>query len=249
MATWRCHNLIRDRHVWDCNRSIPNPTSTARRAASAHEICGLESASAIDMRTALRISCCLATVLSVQAAQSDEPTVSKDTLSVHTVERGDMPIRERATGTIISLQPPRASLTLPDEARQTCKPGQKASAQLITAEVISGKIVSADDRKCEIEFSAALPATTKTGDKLGALVETGVMRDVTFFERPANSSADSNGLVFVIDPGGQHARRVTVQYGRLSGALIQIVSGLSPGDRVIVTDTSKWNASPSLRLQ
>ncbi len=109
--------------------------------------------------------------------------------------------------------------------------------------------MGAKNGSCEIEFSAPFAADTKIGEKLGALVGTGSLRKAVFFARPADASANSQASVFVIEPGGQYARRVRVRYGRLSGPLIQIVSGLSPGDQVIVTDMSKWNASPRVRLQ
>ena len=60
--------------------------------------------------------------------------------------------------------------------------------------------------------------------------------------------ANSEMPLFVIQPGGE-ARRAIVRFGRESGALIQVLSGLSAGDRVIVTDTSKWNGYERLRLK
>jgi HlyD family secretion protein len=53
----------------------------------------------------------------------------------------------------------------------------------------------------------------------------------------------------VIEPNGNFARRVKVRYGQLSGPLIQVVDGLAPGDKVIVTDMSKRNDSERVRLQ
>lgn len=167
---------------------------------------------------------------------------------MHTVQRGDMIIRERATGSIVSLQPPKAAVTLLDRAA-SCKVGQAASAQIKPPQVISGKVASVDGNGCQIEFSDAIPSTVEIGDKLGALIETGVMRDVIFFERPASSSENSDSFAFVIEPGGGYARRVAVHYGKLSGSMIQVISGLSPGDHVIVTDTAKWNQSPRVHLQ
>lgn len=196
---------------------------------------------------ALRICFCVPVLLCVLYAQGEEPVLSKDTLSVHKVQRGDMPVRERATGIIASLSPPRAILTLLDQT-SSCRIGQRASAQVNTPTVLSGKIVRIDTG-CEVEFSEPLPNGTTVGDKLGALVETGVARDVIFFDRPANSAANSDAVVFVIEPGDQYARRVAVHYGRLSGSMIEVTSGLSAGDRVIVTDTSKWKASPRVRLE
>ncbi len=99
------------------------------------------------------------------------------------------------------------------------------------------------------EFSETFPPTATVGEKLGALIEAGEMRDIIFFERPADASAHSNASVFVIEPGDEFAHLVSVRYGELSRSLIQIVSGLSPGERLIVTNMSKWNASPRVRLR
>ena len=54
--------------------------------------------------------------------------------------------------------------------------------------------------------------------------------------------------VFVLNHDGVLIRRA-VTYGRASGALIQVVSGLSPGDRVIVSDMGAWDQFDRLRLR
>ena len=136
--------------------------------------------------------------------------MSKDSVSVHTVQRGDMPLRERAAGMIVSLQPPRAILTLSDQAVHTCKVGQIASGQITPPQILPGKIVSVQDHKCELAFSHPLPADVRAGDKLGALVETGALQNVIFFERPATASANSDAFAFVMEPGSPYARRVTL---------------------------------------
>jgi len=52
-----------------------------------------------------------------------------------------------------------------------------------------------------------------------------------------------------VETNGEFAKRTTVRFGRQSGALIQIVSGLKPNDMVIVTDTTKWGAYERIRLK
>ncbi|MBV9224239.1 MAG: hypothetical protein JOY85_09435 [Acidobacteriaceae bacterium] len=85
--------------------------------------------------------------------------------------------------------------------------------------------------------------------KVGALIEAAELKNVVFFGRPADSSANSVATLFVIEPDSSFARRVTVRYGKISGPLIQVVEGLAPGDRVIVTDMSKWASYPRVRIQ
>jgi multidrug efflux pump subunit AcrA (membrane-fusion protein) len=58
---------------------------------------------------------------------------------------------------------------------------------------------------------------------------------------PVTALLEADGraaLVFVVAENG-HAKRVAVQTGRLLGERIEIVTGLSPGDRV-VTEGAVW---------
>lgn len=49
--------------------------------------------------------------------------------------------------------------------------------------------------------------------------------------------------------GNRFAHHVTVRYGQLSGELIQILDGLSPADRVIVTGMSKWKTAQRVEVR
>jgi HlyD family secretion protein len=208
------------------------------------------------MNIAMRVvsACCLAYPLPL-AAQEVEPVVSKEALSVHTVERGDMPVFERASGSLVSLQPPRAALVFADPHTAHCEPGRTAKVQIDPSpKPILGKVVQGprDDSKrgsCEVELTESLPVGTKIGQRLGALIEVEELTNVVFFARPADSSADSVASVFVLEPGSSFARRKSVRYGKISGPLIQILEGLAPGDRVIVTDVSKWAKYERVRVQ
>jgi HlyD family secretion protein len=119
--------------------------------------------------------------------------------------------------------------------------------------VIAGVIVKASqdqvESRCEIELSEPLPADTAVGKNVGALIGVGEMPDVVFFGRPADSSPNTNANIFVLEPEGTFARRVAVRYGKISGPLIQVVQGLAPGDRVIVTGMSKWAEFARVRIQ
>ncbi|HVX67277.1 MAG TPA: hypothetical protein VHA11_11775 [Bryobacteraceae bacterium] len=205
----------------------------------------------------MRVNILLLAVLALLplAAQSGESVVSKDSVSVHTVRRGNMPLRWRASGTLQSIDPPRALVTPIDGGSAPCRKGQGASVQVEPGKIATGKVVEVLEgengarARCRIELSASLPAGTSTGKEVGALLDAGEIADTIYFERPADASAHSDAVAFVIEPDEQHARRVSVRYGELSGALIQILSGLSVGDRVIVTDMSRWRGSERVRLE
>jgi hypothetical protein len=68
-------------------------------------------------------------------------------------------------------------------------------------------------------------------------------------ERPFRARPGATMGVFIVGRDGVQLRRVVVTYGRASGGLIQIVNGASPGDRVIVSDMSAWDAFDGLQLR
>lgn len=188
-------------------------------------------------------------------AQSSEPTIKKEAISVHEVRRGAMPLSISASAFVTSVDPPRATVTVEQQEAASVRAGQGCSVQVSPPKVLRGKITRVDHGNpagtvtAEIELSEPLPAGAMVGAQAGALIEVGELRDVVFFARPADSHPNSEATLYVIEPNGEHARRVTVQYGRQSGPLIQVLSGLSPGDRVIVTDMTKWAAHSRVRIE
>ena len=191
------------------------------------------------------ISCLVATV----GAQEREAVVKKEAISVHTVERGSMPIFTPASGALTSLQLRRAVLTL-DKAEVRCEAGRPARLVLAgNPKPLAGKVVRRTDAgACEVEFVQPLPEGATVGHQVGGLIVTDEMKDIIFLGRPASSQPNSTSALFVLE-GNSHARRVTVRYGVMSGPLIQVLDGLVPGERVIVTDMSKWADVARVRLE
>jgi hypothetical protein len=174
-------------------------------------------------------------------AQEPEVVVSKDSISIHRVERGSMPLREITTGTITSTAPARATVRLTSDQSASVRVGQPASVQVVAPAVVHGTVIrvgrdSLGEITADIQIADSLAPSTTIGARLGALIDVGTMNDVVYFERPATARPNTESTIFVLEPDGKHAKRVPVGYGRLSGSQLQIVSGISPGDLVIVTE-------------
>ena len=88
----------------------------------------------------------------------------------------------------------------------------------------------------------------RRGSVIGAVAELGDSRDALLVERPVGAREGAKSSLFVVDADGV-LERVAVEYGRASPSLIQIVSGVSPGDRIIVSDMRAWDAFERLRLR
>lgn len=189
-----------------------------------------------------------------QAGQS-EPEVDRNSISIHPVRRGNMPVRLMPSGEITSLNPPEVAVTVASGTVPSPQVGQQASVQIEPPKVIIGSVIDVDratlldSSKVTIRLKESFPADATLGTKVGSLIEVGELKDVIYFERPASAHADAEMPLFVLQPNSAFAKRTTVRFGQQSGALIQIVSGLSPGDMVIVTDTSRWNSQERLRIK
>jgi hypothetical protein len=82
----------------------------------------------------------------------------------------------------------------------------------------------------------------------GTVIDLGDSRDALLVERPVDANEGGMSSVFVVGEDGVLAR-VPVLYGRASPSLIQIVSGVSPGDRIVVSDMRAWDAFDRIRLR
>jgi multidrug efflux pump subunit AcrA (membrane-fusion protein) len=173
-----------------------------------------------------------------------------------------MRLRLILQGEITSVQPATATVSGPLAAADHLKTGQTVEFQFQgrrvggSLPVLAGTVTrlqggnGSDSIRAEIGFSDSVPEGTTIGTPIGALVDTGEeLKDTVFFDRPADSKPNTESIIFLIEPGGEYAKRVPVRYGRQSGAQMEIISGLVPGDKVIVTDMSAWSGYPRVRLK
>ena len=70
-----------------------------------------------------------------------------------------------------------------------------------------------------------------------------------FVNRPASGAAWNRVELFRVEREGEHATRVPVQLGRASVRSIEIVEGLAEGDRIIISDTRRWDEHDRLRFK
>ena len=67
--------------------------------------------------------------------------------------------------------------------------------------------------------------------------------------RPVGARPETSISLFKLDPESGLAVRTPVQLGRSSVNAIEVVQGLDAGDRVIVSDMSKWEAVDRVLLR
>ncbi|HEV2989237.1 MAG TPA: RND transporter, partial [Candidatus Angelobacter sp.] len=73
--------------------------------------------------------------------------------------------------------------------------------------------------------------------------------DVLYVGRPAFGQEQSTVSMFKYDPDGKTATRIKVELGRGSVQAVEVIRGLKEGDRVILSDMSRFDNADRVRLE
>lgn len=120
--------------------------------------------------------------------------------------------------------------------------------------IVPGRVIRIDPAvqngtvQVDVELTGALPPGARPDLSVDGTIEIERLSDVVFVGRPAYGQPESMLSLFKLETDGQ-ARRVDVAFGRASVNLIEIRSGLAPGDKVILSDTSAWDEFDTLRIE
>ncbi|MFN8060860.1 MAG: HlyD family efflux transporter periplasmic adaptor subunit [Vicinamibacterales bacterium] len=99
----------------------------------------------------------------------------------------------------------------------------------------------------DVALEGELPKGARPDLTVDGTVELERLDSVVFVGRPAFGQEHSTVGLFKLTPNGE-ANRVQVKLGRSSVNTIEIVEGLVPGDEVILSDMSQWDAFDRVRL-
>jgi HlyD family secretion protein len=88
----------------------------------------------------------------------------------------------------------------------------------------------------------------RRASEVGTAPALAVLPDTLLVERPIRAVEGITLGMFVVSDLGVLVRR-PVTFGHAAGTLIEVVSGVAPGDRVVVSDMSAWDAFDRLRLR
>ncbi|MBP2159188.1 MULTISPECIES: efflux RND transporter periplasmic adaptor subunit [Asticcacaulis] len=102
----------------------------------------------------------------------------------------------------------------------------------------------------ELEFDSAVPADLKRGEAADIRLQMSAGSEVATLAPSGSWLADTNGTsVFVVNAKGDKASRRTVTIGRRNPEYVEVLSGLKPGERIIVAGTSNYQKAQHLRLK
>ena len=148
----------------------------------------------------------------------------------------------------------KASLKIPETQARDIQIGQAAEVDTHNG-VIPGKVMRIDPAvqggtvTVDVQLEGALPQGARPDLSVDGIIDLDHLQNVLTLGRPTIGNENSTISLFRVDPGGKTATRISVQVGRASVNSIQILSGLNPGDIVILSDMTRWEAADKIRLQ
>jgi HlyD family secretion protein len=101
----------------------------------------------------------------------------------------------------------------------------------------------------DVSFAEALPAGARPDLNVDGTIELQTLREVLSIARPTEAADNATVSLYKVDPRTSLARRVQVRLGVGSTDRIEVLTGLTAGEEVIVSDTSAYGDAPLLRLQ
>jgi len=163
-----------------------------------------------------------------------------------------------ALGTMLAkvAEPTRlqAELRVPATRARDVRPGQTVSVDTRNG-LVNGTVARVDPSvqegtvMVEVRLEGALPDGARIDMAVEGAIQIERLSDVLFVGRPTQSQENATVGLYRLEDDGKHARRVRVGLGHASVDTIEITEGLQEGDRVILSDTSRWDDHERVRLR
>ena len=101
----------------------------------------------------------------------------------------------------------------------------------------------------DVALTGELPKGARPDLSVDGTIELERLPDVIYVGRPAFGQERSTVGVFKLVADDDTAHRTPVKFGRASVNTIEVLDGLQPGDRVILSDMSPYDSSDRVRLK
>ena len=124
------------------------------------------------------------------------------------------------------------------DAGSTSVPG---TVSRIDPSVINGTVT------VEVAFVGEPPKGARANLRVNATIEIDQLKNVLYVGKPAQARENAQAKLYKVDDSGV-ATLIPVRLGRMSASTVEVVSGLSEGDRVVLSDASSLSKSGQFRL-
>jgi len=192
--------------------------------------------------------------VAVTGAQGQsQPVVNLDTVWPDTVKQGDMKLEVRGLGRLTSDH--TATLQVAETQMQEIRQGEPAMLAFPKRkEMVGGKVavvhpeVANQTITVDVVMDHALPGIDLQ-EPVDGIITVGGLTNLVYVGRPVFGRSNSRVMLFKIEPDGHSAKKVPVQFGAAPVNVVEVKSGLQPGDKVILSDMSQYDGVAAIVLR
>ncbi len=147
----------------------------------------------------------------------------------------------------------KAELRIPETQARDIQVGQPASIDTRNG-IIPGHVIRIDPAvtagtvTVDVALDGELPRGARPDTTVDGTIELERLEDVIYVARPVFGQEESIVSLFKLQPETDEAVRTRVSLGRSSVNTIEVIEGLQPGDQVVLSDMSQWDAFDRVRL-
>ena len=147
----------------------------------------------------------------------------------------------------------KAELRIAETQAKDIQIGQPASIDTRNG-VIPGHVIRIDPAvqqgtvTVDVALDGELPRGARPDLTVDGTIELERLENVIYVGRPVFGQEQSVVSLFKLEREGDHAVRTRVSLGRSSVNTIEVLEGLQPGDQVVLSDMSPWDAFDRVRL-
>ena len=148
----------------------------------------------------------------------------------------------------------KAEIRIPETQAKELQIGLPASIDMRNG-IVPGRVVRIDPSvqsgsvKVDVALTAPLAPGARPDLSVEGIIELEHLENVLYVGRPANAQPNATVAMFRLEDDGETAVTPPVQLGRGSVKTIEAVSGLREGDRVLLSDMSRWATADRIRLR
>jgi multidrug resistance efflux pump len=147
----------------------------------------------------------------------------------------------------------KAVLRIPETQAKDVVLGQPAAIDTRNG-IVQGKVMRIDPAvqngtvTVDVSLEGELPRGARPDLSVDGTIQVERLDDVLHVGRPAYGQANSTVGLFKLVGDGTEAVRASVRLGRTSVNTVEILGGLQPGEKVIISDMSRWDAFERVRV-
>ncbi|HET7469947.1 MAG TPA: HlyD family efflux transporter periplasmic adaptor subunit [Gemmatimonadales bacterium] len=148
----------------------------------------------------------------------------------------------------------KAVLRIPETQAKDVTIGQPASIDTRNG-IATGKVMRIDPAvqngtvTVDVSLGDSLPRGARPDLSVDGTIQIERLDNVLHVGRPAFGQAGSTVGLFKLTPDGKEAVRTTVRLGRTSVNTVEVTGGLKQGEKVIISDMSRWDGVARVRVE